>query len=99
MGMVAGHGVGVGIISHGLSAFEVLNFWPRLGEKQIEKRLGKKAVTYILLDINRAKSYALYGFDSGKVSLTLPLMSKEDLIRYKTMLLRPVDIDDIRAIN
>lgn len=32
------------------------------------------------------------------LGLELPLMLKEDLIRYKTVLSRPVDIDDIRAI-
>ncbi len=36
-------GWGIGIVSHGLSAFEVLNFfgadWER---KQVEKRLGRK---------------------------------------------------------
>lgn len=33
------------------------------------------------------------------LGLELPLMLKEDLIRYKTMLSRPVDIDDIRAMR
>lgn len=32
------------------------------------------------------------------LGLELPLMLREDLIRYKTMLSRPVDIDDIRAM-
>ncbi|PRY63507.1 2TM domain-containing protein [Vreelandella songnenensis] len=36
-------GWGIGIISHGLSAFEVLNFFgPEWEKKQIEKRLGRK---------------------------------------------------------
>ncbi|WP_252107176.1 MULTISPECIES: 2TM domain-containing protein [unclassified Halomonas] len=36
-------GWGIGIISHGLSAFEVLNlFGPEWEKKQIEKRLGRK---------------------------------------------------------
>ncbi len=36
-------GWGIGIISHGLSAFEVLNiFGPDWEKKQIEKRLGRK---------------------------------------------------------
>ena len=36
-------GWGIGIISHGLSAFEVLNFFgPDWEKKQIEKRLGRK---------------------------------------------------------
>lgn len=33
------------------------------------------------------------------LGLELPLMLKEDLIRYKSVLSRPVDIDDIRAIR
>ncbi|WGI24270.1 hypothetical protein QEN58_13095 [Halomonas alkaliantarctica] len=33
------------------------------------------------------------------LDLELPLMLKEDLIRYKAVLSRPVDIDDIRAIR
>lgn len=36
-------GWGVGILSHGLSVFEVFNFFgPEWEKKQIEKRLGKK---------------------------------------------------------
>ncbi|MEC4766587.1 hypothetical protein LPL18_004445 [Halomonas sp. CUBES01] len=33
------------------------------------------------------------------LGLALPLMLKEDLIRYKSMLARPVDLDDIRAMR
>ncbi|MBT2775196.1 hypothetical protein J7J47_23540 [Halomonas sp. ISL-60] len=33
------------------------------------------------------------------LGLALPVMLKEDLIRYKTVLSRPVDIDDIRAMR
>lgn len=33
------------------------------------------------------------------LGLTLPLMLKQDLVRYKTVLSRPVDIDDVRAIS
>lgn len=33
------------------------------------------------------------------LGLALPLMLKEDLIRYKSMLSRPVDIDDVRAMR
>ncbi|BBI52303.1 hypothetical protein HORIV_47240 [Vreelandella olivaria] len=33
------------------------------------------------------------------LGLKLPLMLKEDLIRYKSVLSRPVDIDDIHAIR
>ncbi|MGF1686572.1 2TM domain-containing protein [Photobacterium japonica] len=36
-------GWGIGIVSHGLSAFEVLNFFgPEWEKRQIEKRLGRK---------------------------------------------------------
>ncbi|WP_407333281.1 2TM domain-containing protein [Enterovibrio sp. 27052020O] len=36
-------GWGIGIVSHGLSAFEVLNlFGPEWEKKQVEKRLGRK---------------------------------------------------------
>ncbi|WP_412031121.1 2TM domain-containing protein [Halomonas sp. GD1P12] len=36
-------GWGIGIISHGLTAFEVLNFFgPEWERKQVEKRLGRK---------------------------------------------------------
>lgn len=39
----AAFGWGIGVISHGLSTFEVLNFFgPEWEKKQIEKRLGKK---------------------------------------------------------
>jgi len=39
----AAFGWGIGIISHGLSVFEVFNFFsPDWEKKQIEKRLGKK---------------------------------------------------------
>ncbi|USD66759.1 2TM domain-containing protein [Vibrio sp. SCSIO 43136] len=36
-------GWGIGIVNHGLSAFEVLNFFgPEWEKKQVEKRLGRK---------------------------------------------------------
>lgn len=35
----------------------------------------------------------------GLLGLELPLMRKEDLIRYKTALSRPVDMEDLRAIR
>ncbi|KXO13792.1 hypothetical protein AKG98_2365 [Moritella sp. JT01] len=36
-------GWGIGIVSHGLSAFEILNFFGADWEKkQVEKRLGRK---------------------------------------------------------
>ena len=36
-------GWGIGIVSHGLSTFEIVNlFGPEWEKKQIEKRLGKK---------------------------------------------------------
>jgi Predicted transcription factor, homolog of eukaryotic MBF1 len=36
-------GWGIGIVSHGLSTFEIINFFgPEWEKKQIEKRLGKK---------------------------------------------------------
>ncbi|WP_254304082.1 2TM domain-containing protein [Shewanella sp. VB17] len=36
-------GWGVGIVCHGLSAFEILNFFgPDWEKKQVEKRLGRK---------------------------------------------------------
>ena len=39
----AAFGWGIGIVSHGLSVFEIFNFFgPDWEKKQIEKRLGKK---------------------------------------------------------
>jgi transcriptional regulator with XRE-family HTH domain len=39
----AAFGWGIGIVSHGLSVFEIFNFFvPNWEKKQIEKRLGKK---------------------------------------------------------
>ncbi|MCL7931310.1 nucleotidyltransferase [Halomonas llamarensis] len=55
--------------------------------------LDAASQTWVPLDIafDRYETVELLG-------LVLPLMLKEDLIRYKSMLARPVDIDDIRAI-
>jgi hypothetical protein len=44
------------------------------------------------IDFSRYKTLRLLG-------LELPLMLKEDLIRYKSALSRPVDTEDIRAIR
>lgn len=44
------------------------------------------------VDFSRYKTVRLLG-------LELPLMLKEDLVRYKSVLSRPVDIEDIRAIR
>lgn len=44
------------------------------------------------IDFSRYKTVNLLG-------LELPLMLEEDLIRYKTLLSRPVDIQDVRAIR
>ena len=55
---------------------------------------AKESQTWIPLDIDfsRYETVSLLGAE-------LPLMLKEDLIRYKLALSRPVDIEDIRAIQ
>ena len=44
------------------------------------------------IDFSRLATVRLLGLD-------LPLMLREDLVRYKTALSRPVDIEDVRAIT
>ena len=44
------------------------------------------------IDFSRYATVSLLG-------LELPLMLKEDLVHYKTVLSRPVDIEDVRAIR
>lgn len=44
------------------------------------------------IDFSRYKTVNLLG-------LELPIMLEEDLIRYKSLLARPVDIQDVRAIR
>lgn len=44
------------------------------------------------IDVSRQETVQLLG-------MALPLMLKEDLIRYKAALSRPVDIEDIRAMR
>lgn len=44
------------------------------------------------IDFSRYTTVSLLG-------LALPLMSKDDLVKYKSILARPVDIEDIRAIR
>lgn len=46
----------------------------------------------LTIDFSRFLMVHLLGLD-------LPLMLSDDLIRYKSMLARPVDIEDIRAIR
>ncbi|WP_386082702.1 hypothetical protein ACFIOZ_05580 [Vreelandella sp. F11] len=53
---------------------------------------GKETWAPLDIDFSRYATVHLLG-------LELPLMLKEDLIRYKTLLSRPVDIQDVRAIR
>ena len=53
---------------------------------------GNKTWVPLNIDFSRYATVHLLG-------LELPLMLKEDLIRYKSALLRPVDIEDVRAIR
>lgn len=53
---------------------------------------GNKAWVRLNIDFSRYATAHLLG-------LELPLMLKEDLIRYKSALSRPVDIEDFRAIR
>lgn len=53
---------------------------------------GNQAWVPLNIDFTRYKTVRLLG-------LELPLMLKEDLVRYKSALSRPVDIEDIRAIR
>lgn len=53
---------------------------------------GQQAWTPLDIDFTRYNTVRLLGLD-------LPLMLKEDLVRYKSVLSRAVDIEDIRAIN
>ena len=54
--------------------------------------LGSQTWIPLNIDFSRYKTMHLLGLD-------LPLMLKEDLVRYKSALSRPVDIEDIRAIG
>lgn len=49
---------------------------------------------WVPLDINFSRFATVH-----LLGLELPLMLKEDLVRYKSALSRPVDIEDIRAIR
>ncbi|WP_417520596.1 hypothetical protein [Marinobacter sp.] len=53
---------------------------------------GSKTWVPLNIDFSRYATVHLLG-------LELPLMLKNDLIQYKTVLSRPVDIEDIRAIR
>ncbi|WP_186311954.1 nucleotidyltransferase [Marinobacter piscensis] len=53
---------------------------------------GSETWVPLNIDFSRYKTVNLLG-------LELPLMLKEDLVRYKSALSRPVDIEDIRAIR
>lgn len=53
---------------------------------------GNQVWVPLNIDFSRCKTVHLLG-------LELPLMLKEDLVRYKTALARPVDIEDICAIR
>nr|WP_300999493.1 hypothetical protein [Halomonas sp.] len=44
------------------------------------------------IDFSRYETVSLFG-------VALPLMLREDLVRYKLALSRPVDIEDVRAIR
>ncbi|EWH00208.1 hypothetical protein [Halomonas sp. BC04] len=54
--------------------------------------VGNQSWVPLNIDFSRYKSVNLLG-------LELPLMLKDDLVRYKSVLSRPVDIEDIRAIS
>jgi hypothetical protein len=53
---------------------------------------GNKTWVPLNIDFSRYATVQLLG-------LNLPLMLKDDLVQYKTLLSRPVDIEDIRAIR
>ncbi|WP_255854809.1 hypothetical protein [Marinobacterium rhizophilum] len=53
---------------------------------------GNQSWVSLSIDFSRCRTVHLLG-------LELPLMLKEDLVRYKSVLSRPVDIEDIRAIR
>ncbi|MDR5907779.1 hypothetical protein [Franzmannia qiaohouensis] len=54
--------------------------------------VGDQAWIKLNIDLSRYKKVRLLGLD-------LPLMLRGDWIRYKSMLLRPVDVEDISAIH
>ncbi|MBW3228128.1 hypothetical protein [Marinobacter adhaerens] len=53
---------------------------------------GNETWVPLNIDFSRYATVQLLG-------LNLPLMLKDDLVQYKTLLSRPVDIEDIRAIR
>lgn len=53
---------------------------------------GRQAWVPLNIDFSRYKTVSLLG-------LKLPLMLEQDLVRYKSALSRPVDIQDVRAIR
>ncbi|MBD3897172.1 hypothetical protein IEI94_15040 [Halomonas sp. ML-15] len=53
---------------------------------------SRQAWVPLAIDVTRVEMRPVLGMD-------LPLMPKDDLIRYKRALSRPVDIEDIRAIE
>ena len=54
--------------------------------------VANQAWVKLNIDLSRYEMVRLLGLD-------LPIMLREDLIRYKSMLLRPVDVEDISAIH
>lgn len=54
--------------------------------------MGHQTWIPLSIDFSRCTTVHLLG-------LELPLMLKEDLVRYKSALSRPVDIEDIRAMH
>ncbi|WP_136253960.1 hypothetical protein [Onishia niordana] len=54
--------------------------------------MNKQTWIQLNIDFSRYKTVRLLGMD-------LPLMLKEDLVKYKSALSRPVDIQDVRDIN
>lgn len=53
---------------------------------------GSETWVPLNIDFSRYATAHLLGLD-------LPLMLKDDLVKYKSALSRPVDIEDIRAIR
>jgi len=53
---------------------------------------GNKTWVPLNIDFSRCTTVHLLG-------LELPLMPKDDLVQYKSVLSRPVDIEDVRAIT
>ena len=65
-----------------------------LGNADGPRILDAKAQTWVDLNIDFSRSQVI-----TVLGLDVPVMNPEDLVRYKSLLARPVDLEDVRAIR